>query len=292
MKSSSPPTISLIKRHDTLVALDSDGAVFDTAEIKQKRFFHPAIIKYWQLEAATPLVRRAAEFVNLYSRHRGPNRFRGLLMFFELLAKLPEISEAGVQIPDLTALRRYVASDVPLCHETLAAEIARTNDPELKRVLAWSEEVNREIATKMGTVPPFPGVREAIVAMAQSSDLFVSSRTAIAALEQEWSENGLRQYIAAIAGQEMGSKENHLRQASAGRYAPEKIMMVGDAPADHAAARHVGAWFFPILPDQEEASWQQLREEAYPKFISDQFDRGYQELLLAKFYDLLPEDFS
>src|SRR4051812_36682813 len=62
------------KRHEFLVAIDSDGCAFDTMEVKHKECFIPNTIKYFHLQAVSKFAREAAEFVNLYSKWRGINR--------------------------------------------------------------------------------------------------------------------------------------------------------------------------------------------------------------------------
>ncbi|MDH3981366.1 MAG: hypothetical protein OES84_00525, partial [Kiritimatiellaceae bacterium] len=51
--------INFLPRFETFVGIDSDGCVFDTMEIKQKDFFHPAIIQHWGLKAIEAEVRAA-----------------------------------------------------------------------------------------------------------------------------------------------------------------------------------------------------------------------------------------
>jgi hypothetical protein len=77
-------------RHKFFVGIDSDGCVFDSMEIKHKECFIPAIIHYWKLQAISKYARAAAEFVNLYSKWRGTNRFPALTKTFELLRDWPE----------------------------------------------------------------------------------------------------------------------------------------------------------------------------------------------------------
>jgi hypothetical protein len=71
------------------VGIDSDGCAFDTMEIKHKECFIPNIIKHWRLQAVSKYAREAAEFVNLYSRWRGVNRWPALVMVFDLLRERP-----------------------------------------------------------------------------------------------------------------------------------------------------------------------------------------------------------
>ena len=81
--------INFLPQFQTFVGIDSDGCIFDTMEVKQKDFFHPAIIRHWALEAIETEVRAAAEFTYLYSTFRGLNRFLGLCKTFELLNDWP-----------------------------------------------------------------------------------------------------------------------------------------------------------------------------------------------------------
>ena len=77
--------------HDFFVGIDSDGCAFDTMEIKHKECFAPNIIKHWHLQAVSKYAREAAEFVNLYSKWRGINRWPALVMVFDLLRERPEV---------------------------------------------------------------------------------------------------------------------------------------------------------------------------------------------------------
>ena len=76
----------------------------------------------------------------------------------------------------------------------------------------------------------------------------VVSATPAEALEREWGEHDLREHVALIAGQECGSKKEHLALAAVGRYEPANILMVGDAPGDCNAAKANGVLFYPIDP--------------------------------------------
>ena len=55
------PLLNLEPKHDFLVAIDSDGCVFDSMEIKHKECFIPNTIKYWNLQPVSKYARRAAE---------------------------------------------------------------------------------------------------------------------------------------------------------------------------------------------------------------------------------------
>ena len=104
----------LVPAHDNLVGVDSDGCVFDTMEAKQKQCFHPAIIAHWRLAAVAPAVHETAQYVNLYSRGRGRNRFISLLEVFDLLAQRPEVIAADLALPRLDSRRLAICRSFPL----------------------------------------------------------------------------------------------------------------------------------------------------------------------------------
>ena len=85
------PLRDFVKSSDFFVGIDSDGCAFDTMEVKHKECFIPNIIKSYRLAAVSKYVREAAEFINLYSKWRGINRFPGLVATIDLLAERPEV---------------------------------------------------------------------------------------------------------------------------------------------------------------------------------------------------------
>lgn len=93
-----------------------------------------------------------------------------------------------------------------------------------------------------------------------------------------------------IAGQEAGTKTEHLAFAAKDKYAPEKILMVGDAPGDYKAAKANSALFFPIVPGEEEKSWQNFLNEGIARFFNGTYAGAYQQELLAEFDRALPEN--
>lgn len=276
------------KQYEFLVGIDSDGCVFDTMEMKQKLCFHGEIVKHWGLEKIEKQVRRAAEFVNLYSHWRGVNRFIGLLKTFELLADWEEVLETGVSLPDWSALNTFIESGLPLSNEALKHEAERTGEAMLHQCLAWSHAVNENVGQKVQRAPLFNGVPEALQKMHTAADLIVVSQTPTDAITREWKDNAIAGYVHAIAGQELGTKSEHLQCAMEGRYAPDQVLMVGDAPGDLKAAQTVGARFFPINPGHEDSSWQQLLNESFDRFIQGSFDDRYQKELIDAFEALLP----
>lgn len=275
------------RRHDWLVGMDSDGCVFDTMELKHKECFIPNIINYFELQGVSKYAREVAEFVNLYSKSRGINRFPGLVETLQWLQKRPEVKARGVEIRIPQSLRDWIGRETKLGNPALEKAVAETGDADLKQALAWSKAVNESIAGMVRGVPPFPYVRESLQKLADRADVLVVSATPQEALEREWQEHELVPYVAAIGGQEAGTKKELLRVAKG--YEPGRALMIGDALGDYSAAQANGALFFPINPGAEEASWKRFYEEGIERFLSGAFDAPYQKSLLDEFHTYLPE---
>jgi phosphoglycolate phosphatase-like HAD superfamily hydrolase len=281
--------IGLRPAHDSFVGIDSDGCVFDTMLVKQRNHFHPLIIKFWGLARIETQVRAAAEFVNLGSKWRGSNRFPSLLKTFDLLHEWDAAQVEGVFLPETDALRRYVESGLPLGNPSLEDEVARTGDPELVRLRDWSLAVNADIDDNMEPISPFKECLSCLEAIHAQSDAIVVSQTPEEALVKEWRIHGLDHMVSVIAGQELGSKAEHLQMAAGGKYPWERVLLIGDAPGDCKGAKTAGACFYPIVPGREEDSWRRLREESYGRFLSGDYVGEYEDRLIAEFEDNLPE---
>jgi phosphoglycolate phosphatase-like HAD superfamily hydrolase len=258
-------------------------------EVKHKECFIPNIIKFFGLAAVSKYARECAEFVNLYSHWRGINRFPALTLSLDLLARRPEVARRRFHVPELAGVRAWIQRETKLANPTLRAEVEATGDPDLALAYDWSEAVNRAIGEIVRNVPPFPFVRESLAAMDGRADVMVVSATPGEALNREWEEHGLKRHAALIAGQELGSKKEHLKLAAGGRYQTHKVLMVGDAPGDRQAAEATGALFYPIDPGREDESWQRFAEEALPRFFAGTYAGDYMAAQIARFETLLPD---
>jgi len=276
-------------RHEFFIGLDSDGCVFDSMEIKHKECFTPVFIKHWKLQAISKYARAAWDFVNLYSVWRGTNRFPALAKVLDLLQGWPEAMRRGVRIPDLTPLKQFIDSGRPQGNPALEELVGETNDPVLRLTLEWSKAVNRAVADLVEGVPPFPGVRQCLEKLAPRADLAVISGTPGEALQREWQEHQIDHYAAVIAGQELGTKKQHLEILARGKYPAGHTLMIGDAPGDLKAARANGFLFFPVCPGREEDCWQRLLEEGLDRFFAGTLAGDYEKGLIAEFEKLLPE---
>jgi phosphoglycolate phosphatase-like HAD superfamily hydrolase len=280
---------NLKPEREFFIGVDSDGCAFPSMELKHKECFIPNIVKHWKLQPISKYVREAAEFVNLYSRWRGENRFPALLRVFDLLKDRLQARGNGVRIPEVPALRRWVARSPSLDNPTLKEEIDRNPEAELIRTLKWSEAVNAAIADMVVDLPPFPGVRETLEKMAAKADVIVVSATPGEALKREWAGYDIDGYVRLIAGQELGKKKEQLSLAAEGKYPAEKMLMIGDAPGDMEAAKAVGARFYPINPGREEESWTRLLDEALERFFSGSYAGCYEDELAEEFGRQLPD---
>jgi len=282
------PLAEMQPQHRFFVGIDSDGCAFDTMEIKHKECFCPCTIKHWNLQAVSKYAREAWEFVNLYSQWRGINRWPALLMVLGLLRERPEVKARRVEVTQASKLREFIASGKPLSNEGLKAHMAEHPDSELDKAMAWTKGVNAAIADLVHGVPPFPYLRESLEFLQKQADVVVVSATPGEALKREWEEHDIARYARIIAGQEMGTKKQHLALAARGKYSSDHILMIGDAPGDMEAARANGALFFPINPGHEEASWERLYKEGLGKFFAGEFVGAYEASLVAEFEKLLP----
>ncbi|HEY1171801.1 MAG TPA: HAD hydrolase-like protein [Verrucomicrobiae bacterium] len=271
------------------VGIDSDGCIFDSMEIKHQECFAPMFIKHFHLQAVSKYARETWAFVNLYSKTRGANRFPALVRALNLLRERPQVNARGVKIADTKALDEWIARETKLGNATLAAEVKNGNRG-LDQVKVWSDAVNDTVLDLVHGVPPFPLVRECLAKINAQADAMCISQTPVDALQREWSEHGIEKFVKIIAGQEMGTKTEHIKFAAKDKYAPTKILMIGDAPGDFNAAKKNGALFFPINPGKEEASWERLHNEALDRFFKGTYAGEYETALVKEFDACLPEN--
>jgi phosphoglycolate phosphatase-like HAD superfamily hydrolase len=276
------------KEHEFLIGIDSDGCAFDTMEVKHKECFTPTIINEWDLQAISKYAREASEFVNLYSEWRGANRFPALIKVFDLLEDREEVQKRGFKIPQVDSLRKWIEQETKLGNPALEEAVKRTSDPVLTKTLKWSKAVNVAVANLVRGVPPYPYVRESLDKIKALADVLVVSATPGEALEREWKEHDIAKYVKVIAGQEMGTKKEHLALAKAGRYADDHVLMIGDALGDLKAAKANNVLFYPINPGHEDDSWKVFYEEALEMFVNGQYAGEYEEKLVAGFKKYLP----
>jgi phosphoglycolate phosphatase-like HAD superfamily hydrolase len=237
--------------------------------------------------------REAFEFVNLYSKWRGINRWPALKMVLDLLRERAEVQKRGVKVPEGKAIQAFIDSGITTSNEGLREYAGKHATPEtigeLLTAWAWTNAVNDTIARMVHDVPPFPFVRESLRKLQPVADMICVSATPVDALRREWEEHDIAKYAALILGQEQGTKAQHLTLAAKGRFPSTHILMIGDAPGDLKAARANNALFYPINPGDEDTSWQRFHEEACDRFLAEQYAGDYEAKLVAEFETYLPD---
>ncbi len=274
--------------NDFFVGIDSDGCVFNSMEVKQKKCLLPCIVENWSLQPIREYVMEAGEFVNLYSKWRGMNRFHALAMVFDLLEERDEIKKKKVKIPQTKTLKEWLEKETKLSNATLKVAIEKTGDPFLKQALKWSETANKAIADIAKDILPFPFAKKSLKKLQEKADIVVVSATPEEALRREWDAHGISQYVRAICGQELGSKKEHIALAAEKKYKKEHVLMIGDAPGDLKAATENRALFYPINPGQENKSWEKFYNEAMGKFFNGEYAGSYESKLIKEFEKHLP----
>lgn len=277
-------------KHEYLVAIDSDGCVFDTMELKHKECFCPNFIRFFELQRVARYARQTWEFVNLYSRTRGVNRFIGLRETMKLLGQREEVQLRQVQLPDMSPLSEWLKEESQPGHRTLEDYAKKADDPMINRILSWSHQVNQDIEQMVHGIGPFPHVREVLERVTARADVIVVSQTPVKDLQREWQENKLDHHVRIIAGQEYGAKKKVLDLIAGGKYPPANILMIGDAPGDMEAALHNNILFFPIDPGHEEQSWEEFSQRGLGRFLNHSYDESYQQARVSQFNSLLPGD--
>jgi phosphoglycolate phosphatase-like HAD superfamily hydrolase len=280
---------NLKPRHEFFIGIDSDGCVFDTMDVKQKEFFIPNAIKYFNLYDISEELRETWEFVNLYSIFRGGNRFNSIVKVFELLEKRKKIRDRKCKLPEINSLKEWIKRETKLSNANLRIYFESAYDADLEKVLNWTEAVNKDITLCLRNIPPFPHARSAVEHLSSISDIVIVSQTPLEALEREWKEHDLTKYVNTIAGQEHGTKTEHLAMAAKGKYSGNKILMIGDAKGDLEAAKNNDFLFYPIISGNEDESWKDFMDEGLGKFINGEYSGKYEDNLLRKFGESLPE---
>jgi phosphoglycolate phosphatase-like HAD superfamily hydrolase len=282
-------------KHKFFVGIDSDGCAFDTMGIKQRECFCPWMIGYFGLQPVAQAARECKDFADLFSKTRGANRHKtSKRIIADLLPNHPMTKARGFKVPQYPHYFAWV--DDPkslLSNDGLKQAIEKAGSPEAKAelelALAWSKKVNEAIGQIVKDMPPFPYVRESLEKIQPLADVIVVSATPGEALIREWQEHDIARYVEVIAGQEMGTKAQHLEYAAKGRYEKDHVLMVGDAPGDMKAARANTALFYPINPGDEVESWKRFHDEAFDKFIKGRYAGQYETKLIAQFDACLPE---
>lgn len=269
--------IEFRKNKRFLVCVDSDGCAMNTMDVKHQKCFAPKAIEIWGLQEIETRFLEVWYLVNLYSKTRGINRFKGLVRTFELL------KEEGADMPEFSFIKHWTENSSELSNPALEKVIEKTRNEQLVKALEWSNAVNKAIRELPEEDKPFPRVKEGLIAISEVADIAVVSSANKSAVHSEWGRHELLPYVKVLLGQEAGSKAFCIGALKENNYTNEEVLMVGDAPGDLEAAFKNGVLYYPILVGKEEFSWKRLTSEALDKFIRGNYKGEYQQKLIDEF---------
>jgi phosphoglycolate phosphatase-like HAD superfamily hydrolase len=266
------------KTKDFLVCVDSDGCAMDTMDVKHIEAFGPQAVNIWNLDHIKDHFLKVWNDINLYTKTRGINRFKGVVTTFAAL------EAEGIEMPDISSFKKWTETTNELSAPALEREIAKTNDEQLKKALEWSHAVNRTIEEKLaGNDKPVEGAKEGLEAANNVANVaIVSSANGVAVLD-EWTRHELAVHVDVMLGQEAGTKAYCIEQMKKFGFDNTHVLMVGDAPGDLDAAEKNGVFYYPILVGKEKFSWDRFQNEALGKFIDGSFEGAYQQQLIEEF---------
>ena len=271
-----------VKRHDFLVCVDSDGCAMDTMDIKHFRCFGPCMVAEWGLAEWGEDILARWNDINLYTMTRGINRFRGLAI------ALTEIDEKYARIDGARELAEWAENAPELSNGALERLVASGAHPVFAKALAWSRAVNKAITElPPEEVRPFPLAREALEMAHGCADVAIVSSANLDAVMEEWEKHGLLPHTDVVLAQNAGSKAACIAALLEKGYAPDRVLMCGDAPGDLAAAEKNGVLFFPILVRREGESWGEFMSEGLHRLIADGYAGEYAARKIEEFRDNL-----
>ena len=264
-----------------LVCIDSDGTAFDAMQWKHELCFAPQFVRFFGLEAARQQAVDVWLHINLYTKNRGINRFKALLMALDAL------KDKGLYSGDTSALAQWMQSSAMLGNAALA-EAIQAGQTALAPVYEWSQAVNAAIQAH-GASKPFPGAIRVIAALAKRADVAVVSSANREAILAEWDAAGLLPFTHALYTQEQGNKAACIAQLLAEGYAPQRTVMIGDALADLSAAEANGIWFYPIFFGREDEGWDTLLTDCIDPIDAGHFTAEQQAAFRLALQAHLPD---
>jgi phosphoglycolate phosphatase-like HAD superfamily hydrolase len=290
--------LSLTPRHPFLACFDMDGHLLDSMTAKQVIVFQPVFMDRFGLRPIESFYRVHAENHNLWTADRGSDRHEGKLLTVRSLLEDPHLKPrlAGplAAIGDrLRALERALAGFVEwkdtngraYSYESLAEFAVLAPGDRIRRQLCeWTFCVDHEFSFVTIPMRPFDGVRATLEFLADKADVIIVSKTPYDDICNWLEAQDLIPFITAVAGREMGDKDEHICIARGGtfdagrpkgqrivhrgtRYADGRVVMGGDGEGDLTAARENRAFFFGTTPGRETAIWRGAVARVFQPFL-------------------------
>ncbi len=263
------------KKHDYLICVDSDGCAMDTMDCKHFHCFGPCMVTEWGLEEwREPILFRWNE-VNLYQMTRGINRFKALAIC------LKEINDQYTPIEGIETLVHWADTAPALSNDGVIKAAEECSDPAGKKcfekALSWSNAVNaRIVALPEDLKVPYEGAKDGLATAHTFADVAVVSSANRDAVVEEWTTHGLLNHVDIVLAQDCGSKAHCISEMLKFGYAPDMVLMVGDAPGDSDAAESNNVYYYPILVNFETESWKELISTGFDKLKNGTYGSDYQ----------------
>lgn len=254
-----------------IVCIDSDGCVIDSMNVKHVECFGPAFVEVWNLHTQKNEVLDLWNEINLYSKTRGINRYKGLAIILDKLAI--ENQE------DIKEFKNWTKTSSKLSDKMIEEMVEASKNPIFQKALNWSYRVNQLIES-LPIPSAFSYVAETLDSIKEIAEIAVISSANKEAILQEWKHNHLLEKVDYIFSQNEGSKKECIAKLVKHNIDKKHILMVGDALGDWEAASENGVWFYPILAENEEQSWNQLKHIYIKAFFQSEFNKELQEELL------------
>ena len=271
------------KTKNWLICVDSDGCAMDTMDVKHIRCFGPCMVEEWGLQAWKEEILARWNDLNLYTMTRGINRFKGLAI------ALAEIDEKYTKIDGVADILSWVDTAKELSNDGLKRELmAKPQSIALQKALSWSIAVNENInALPEEDKLPFPLAKNALAYAHERADVAVVSSANLDAVLEEWEKHGLLKHVDIVLAQNAGSKAFCIAELLKKGYAPENVLMCGDAPGDMQAAEKNGVYYYPILVKKEKECWAEFISVGLDKLLTGSFGGTYQQQKKAAFLENL-----
>lgn len=266
------------KEKDYLICIDSDGCAMDTMNSKHFNSFGPEFIKSYELEEYKQEALEYWNQINLFTKTRGINRFKGLAMALREMSNRKNIKFEGLEEFEI-----WVEKSHSLSNPALFEKCQEKRNDCMERALLWSIHVNLSIVELQENDMPFENVKEAMEKLSEFSDLTAVSSANGQAVNSEWTKHKIKDCCRVLLCQEAGSKSYCIKKLLEKGYDKDKVLMVGDAPGDRKAALENGVRFYPIIVGKESFSWKRLEKEASKKLFDGEFDDDYQQKLIDEF---------
>ncbi|MBS6643124.1 MAG: HAD hydrolase-like protein [Clostridiaceae bacterium] len=216
------------------------------------------------------------------------NRFPALLETFRLMENRKDMKDHFHELPAYEGLKDFCRSAKSYSNQELRRYMETQKGTFLEELLYWSEGGDRRMKKESEGNQPFPHVKRALERMSGICDTMIVSAAASSALEFEWGQCGILEYMDLCAGQEHGSKIKQLSAAGKKGYPQGHALMIGDSPGDLKAAKENGMLFYPIVPRDEALSWKEFSEKVFDAFLDGRYEGEWERKLIGKFMEAQP----